>query len=347
MRAWLLAHLHGVLAFAVGSWLELTHPHVYRTVGDRKVSQFSLDPASLGMAAAQLPAAAAGPGAAGHRRIMRTEFFIPATGSAVPLLLYFPGWPGTRADNPRLLQDLASHGFCVVQVRIVQEDPRLTGEMDLSTDTAVKATLWKADAKVRLQAQDAVALLDALQRLATGSDPRFARIDTSRVGILGFSFGGAIATQAASTDRRFRAVLNMDGWLFGPGAELDFPQSYFLMSDDEADPTAAELASPDAATRESARLTEHDLRRIRGRLQRPDAIMMIIEGTGHESFSDTPAHFSLRGHSLPGPVQSLRISALIRRYAEAYFARELTGKASELLAEPRSPYPEVRLTFSP
>ncbi|WP_428378013.1 dienelactone hydrolase family protein [Lichenicoccus sp.] len=381
MRAWLLAKLSAVLAFGIGSWLELAYPGLSRPNGDLPVGRFGMDAAQLGMPVAQLPLpAAAGPAdRAGFTRTMQADFFYPAPAAAqrdgsvaraaaAPVLIYFPGWPGTESDNPRLLTDLASHGYVVVQARIVQEDPRLAGAMDFSTDAAAKATLLKAQAKVGLQAHDATALLDALHRLAaSGADRRFGPLALDRVGILGFSFGGAVAAQAAATDRRFLAVLNMDGWLFGQGAELGFPQPYFLMSDDEADPTAADLASPDTATRETARLTERDLRRMRSRLQAagafmpgafmpgalmpgalmPGALMMVIKGTGHESFSDSPLHYALRGHGMPGPVQALRVSVMIRRYAEAFFAQQLRGEASPLLASAASPYKEITLTLPP
>ena len=353
----MLAKLSALLALGIGSWLELAYPGLSRPSGALAVERFSLDAVQLGMPVAQLPppgdAREAGHG--GSRRTLQADFFYPAPAggtvarpAAAPVLVYFPGWPGTVPDNPHLLTDLASHGYFVVQARTVQDDARLAGPMDFSTEAAARATIWKAQAKVGLQAQDASALLDALHRIAaSGADRRFAEMALDRVGILGFSFGGAVAAQAAANDRRFLAVLNMDGWLFGQGAELAFPQPYFLMSDDEADPTPAELTSPDPATRETARLTEHDLLRIRSRLKAPGALMMVVRNTGHESFSDDPVHYSLRGRGMPRAVQALRVSVIIRRYAKAFFAQHLKGEPSPLLATTHSPYKEVTLTLPP
>ena len=357
MRVWLLSKLAAVLAFGIGSWLELAYPGLSRPSGDLPVDRFSLDAAQLGMQVEQLPppTGASPTEAAGFRRSLQADFFYPVPGrgagarpATTPVLIYVPGWPGTLSDNPRLLADLSSQGYFVVQARITREDTRLAGPMDFSSDATVRTTLWKVQAKVGMQARDASALLDALHRLAaSGADRRFKQLALDRVGILGFSFGGAVAAQAAAHDRRFLAVLNMDGWLFGQGADLAFAQPYFLMSDDEADPTAAQLASPDPATRETARLTERDLQRIRTRLQTPGALMMVIRGTGHQSFSDTPVHFSLTGRGMPRPVQALRVSVMIRRYAQAFFAQHLKGEASPPLAYAASPYKEITLTRSP
>ena len=361
MRIWLLAKLSAVLAVGIGSWLELAHADLIRPSGDLQVGRFSMDSSQLGMQVAQLPppADAGRSDRSGLIRTVQADFFYPAgtTGAAVPatlpVLIYVPGWPSTVSDNPHLLTDLASHGYFVVQARVVDEDRRLAGDMDFSTDAAARTTLWKAQEKVVLQARDTTALLDAVLRIAShGADHRFERLALDRTGILGFSFGGAVAAQAATLDRRFLAVLNMDGWLFGQGAELAFPQPYFLMSDDEADPTAAELGSPYPGTREPALLTDRDLKRLRARLRTStmpssEALLMVIKGSGHESFSDTPVHYSLRGRRMPRPVQALRVSAMIRRCAEAFFAQHLRGAAPSLLASVASRYPEITLTLPP
>ncbi len=326
----------------------LTNP-----AGLYSTAEFDMDASQLGVRVAQLPPEPKTFGLSFARPRNFQVHFIYPTGldpttraeiGAMPILIYFPGWPGDRRDNPGLLEDLAAHGYLVASVTYVQEDRRLAGEMDFSTGQAADKTLWRARTKVALQARDASSVLDALERL-NAHDPDAARpggvrfdlrLDPGRAAIFGFSFGGAVAAETCAHDPRFRAALNLDGWLFGDGAMLAFPQPYFLMSDDDPDPTAPQLASPDPATRYQAELSDHDIHRMRERLERPDAILMTILGTAHESFSGTLAH----------PAVTARTSSIIRVYALAFFDKILKARTPPLLASTQSPYPEVRISMS-
>jgi dienelactone hydrolase len=310
------------------------------------IVELDLNAARLGMPVAQLPPAKGlfGMIFAGARDL-HVQFIYPSgpdpSGEPVgpmPVLVYFPGWPGDRRDNLGLLRDLASHGYFIAEVTYVREDRRLRGEMDFSTEAAAVNTLRMARTKVALQAQDATSVLDALQRLSAHDPGRLdlPRLDLDRAAIFGYSFGGAVAAEACAHDPRFRAALNIDGWLFGDGAKLAFDQPYFLMSDDDPDPTAAQLASPDSATRNQSILTDHDLHTMRERLGRPGGIMMTILATQHESFSDTPAH----------PAATARVSSIIRAYARAFFDKTLKARSPPLLTSTASPYGEVRLSIA-
>ena len=314
-------------------------------------AEFDLDAAQLGVPVAQLPPAKGlfGMISAGSRDL-HVQFIYPSgpdprggTVGPMPVLIYFPGWPGDKRDNPGLLQDLASHGYLIAAVNYVREDRRLEGGMDFSTDAAAANTLRMARTKVALQAQDATSVMDALRRLSAHDPGRLlgpkldlTRLDLNRAAIFGFSFGGAVAAEACAHDPRFRAALNMDGWLFGDGAKLAFSQPYFLMSDDDPDPTAAQLASPDPATRNQAVLSDHDIRQMRERLGRPGGILMTILATQHESFSDMPPH----------PAATARVSSIIRAYARAFFDKTLKAQSPPLLASTASPYEEVRLSIA-
>lgn len=256
------------------------------------------------------------------------------TGSATaPVLLYLPGWPGTEDDNPGLVGDLASHGFVVAALRHVQARPDLDRPMDFSTAAASRDTLLRADAKAALGVQDAIVVLDALGRLdAAGGAPPFQHVlRLSQVGIIGFSFGGAVAASACARDARFVAAANMDGWLFGDGVGLSFPQPYLFISDDEPAMTAIGPAAAGPARGGSSWLDARDLRLIRERLTRPGGYVVTIRGSVHESFADAQPHTSIWRRNVPGPARGRRISRIVRLYVNAFFDRYLLHEPAPLL----------------
>lgn len=346
IRLWLAATVLVLLALPAAAHLVLARVDLLKPNGPDPVSQLDLEASQLGVRVAQLPGQEAPADVAPGPRDLHVRLFYPAVPGPKPLpvLIYFPGWPSNRHDNDGLLRDLASHGYLVAGVTYTREDQKLEGPMDFSTSRLAEKTLWMANTKATLQARDASSLLDALERL-NARDPVHGltnRLNPARVGILGFSFGGAVAAEACARDARFRAVLNMDGWLFAEGSELSFPQPYFLMSDDDREPTAAELTSPEAATRYPAIITSHDFRRLRLRLARPDGHFMMILRTPHESFAGSPLHYSLRHVATLGPLRAWHISSVIRRYAGAFFDTYLKDEPSDLLTSTASPYPDVR-----
>jgi dienelactone hydrolase len=292
------------------------------------------------------------------------------TGQSLPVLIYFGGWPGTGIDNRELIRALACQGFVVAARReqmvsepqsVVRPQPlshsraqsrpdSAAGErpMDFSSAVAYEDTLRRADARVRKLAREAVALVDSLESL-NRHDPtgRFTgHLDMSRVGILGYSFGGAVAAQAAWMDPRFQAVLNVDGWSFGDAAVEGIRQPYLFISDDTPLPTDANIASSDPVLRYTSMLTRADYPRLLHNLARNNGIFLQVAGTSHTSFVDRGKASrigEMLGLACASPGGKLaRIQRILRSYALAFFRTHLQGTASELLGGPSSQFPEVR-----
>ncbi len=262
-----------------------------------------------------------------------------------PLLIYVPEWGGAHTSNIALAQDLASHGFIVVAMDLAS-GPAPGEKLDFSSTEANAATLRLGDRLVRAQAHDAIELLDRL-RAALGHDRAFAplsnSIDFGRVGIFGFSFGGAVAVQACWTDHRFKAAMNMDGWMFGDAAEAGIDQPLMAMSDDTPLPGAAELRSSQAETRYTAELNLADDRRTVGTLARHGGERVTIRGTRHANFSDLPLIWPIRRMVGAGPVSPTKAHGLISAYAVAFFQKHLRGEDPLPLRPGAAPLDGVRL----
>jgi predicted dienelactone hydrolase len=328
--------------FAVGT-VELTLP-----------TQQGPLPATLWYPAEPASGAPAAPYQAGvtsvlgrYRELVRTHAatgarFAPAAAPA-DVILCLPGWDGRRTDNTALAEDLASHGYVVAAM----DDRVPMGGLEFGSAAAYAATLARGAAKAATEASEALQVLDGLERL-NAADPagRFTgRLATGRAGIVGFSFGGAVGATAARLDPRIRAVVNMDGWLFGPAAEQGVPVPYMMLNDDEPMPTPAALGSPDATTRYTARFNLSDWQAQMRAAAAHGGEIVTLRGTQHANFSDGPFRSPLRRLTGAGPVDPRRAQQLIRAYCLAFFDHILRGQSAPLLDQKNAP-PDVVINLA-
>jgi dienelactone hydrolase len=143
-----------------------------------------------------------------------------------PIVLFSPGSGGVRTQNTAWAEELASHGYVVVgldhpydSAAVVLADGRTihtrtesTGDRDKDDALAID---WTA-----VRAADLSFVLTQLELLDRGeiAGPLTGRLNTRRAAVTGHSMGGAAALQAARQDRRFDAVIDLDGYPHGPAS---------------------------------------------------------------------------------------------------------------------------------
>ncbi|TAJ38191.1 MAG: hypothetical protein EPO55_16465 [Reyranella sp.] len=249
-----------------------------------------------------------------------------------PLILYSPGWGQSRTQSRTQLENLASHGFVVVGCDDFASPAITPGRgvtFDLSSDAAMAATIERAGEDVVGQAGR---LLEVLRALGAGQFPLLAgRLDLARVGVLGFSIGGASGLTAALMDTRIVAVLSVDGGLFGPAATEIGSEAYFLLSSKEAFPSEAELASPDTFTRNYALVSAIDLPRNRRRMERPGNYWALLPDADHNDLSDALFAFSIDKFHRTN-FERRAMNAAIRAFEVAFFRSILLGEREPMLA---------------
>ncbi|MFF3215741.1 alpha/beta hydrolase family protein [Streptomyces sp. NPDC002886] len=147
-------------------------------------------------------------------------------GERFPVVLFSPGSGGVRTQNTAWAEELASHGYLVAAL----DHPYDSAVVVLADGRTIRATVASSGDRDRdeelaagwtaVRAADLGFVLTELERLdrAETADPLTGRLDTGRAAVAGHSLGGAAALQAARQDRRFGAVVDLDGYPHGPTA---------------------------------------------------------------------------------------------------------------------------------
>ena len=255
-----------------------------------------------------------------------------------PVVLFSPGWKGHLTQNSVQFEMLASHGFVVVSV----EHPAAK-KLPADFDPSLQENLEEYPLEARLRAKDVSFVIDQLERInhADPEDLVTARLDMSRIGMFGYSFGGAVTTEACWLDDRLKAGINMDGMLFGEAADAGVTQPFFFMSCDGPLPTEIDLQCPDLRKRLHMQMLDLDIRRIRQSLARYGGYYLTIRGSAHSNFSDRPLYSPLRRFTDAGSIEVKRAFEIINDYTLAFFDQYLNGKRQDLLEQTSRRYPEA------
>lgn len=281
----------------------------------------------------------------------------PVSGAerAFPLLVFSHGFGGTRVQNGFEMAELASHGYIIASVEhtwtasgTVFPDGSVAGidsasAAVLSSDsTSVRVVnVWAADGRFVIDRMLALDRADPRQMLS-------GRIDTSRVGYFGHSFGGATAAQVMSLDPRVRAGINMDGYLAGTAwiNGLDRPFLQFRSDSIDIEALPEEQLKAAGISRDQLRMLIRDWETRTAAVVRGGGMQVHLRGTAHMNYSDMPlwSPMLMRRSKQAGPIAPRRAHAVITEITLAWFDRYLKGKAAPILDSLASHYPEAEVS---
>jgi dienelactone hydrolase len=314
--------------------------------GDRALRiWYPVEPGTAGMAA---PYRAGERAATLRTRIRRrltcssARTNVPPAPGRHPLLIYVPSWGGTRGENTALAEFLAARGFVVAAL----DDNDSAAALEFSTPAAVVQTLRNGDAKAIRLAGRVSAELGCLIAGGCGA-PQAIRFDPERVGVVGYSFGGAVAAEAARADERIRAAINLDGWMFGTAAARGVPRPYLVIGTGArtcASRTAGRAVTPVARSLEDHFTVENE-RLIGAGIARYGGYFASIDGTRHAAFSD--AGVLLPGLRLAGPLGGRRAHRIIRTLVGQFCDRYVAGRPAPLFAENAPAVTTAETEFDP
>jgi predicted dienelactone hydrolase len=283
-----------------------------------------------------------------------------------PVLVYHHGGGWTRFTSTFMTEWLASHGYVVVSVghagfnrtelypdghpfvmdTLVFPDP--TG--DLRSDALAS---WEhlEEHHFPVWAADAASALDRIEGLDSETDGPFSGLlDLERIGMLGWSFGGATAITLSRDDPRVRAAVDLDGQLFGdvPETGTDRPILLFHggVEPEVPEPEEGEEGTdPEAQAREQAavmqeliEMVESDYRSL-VESSTGDRYRVTVQGASHGHFSD----LVLFAPSAPGQLEAARAHEILNALTLQFFDKYLRDRAAPLLDGQDRPFPEVEL----
>jgi predicted dienelactone hydrolase len=266
-----------------------------------------------------------------------------------PVLILRGGASANVTTYSTLAEDLASHGYVVVgidapyrTIAVVLPDGRVVRRTPENNPELYSGAAFDRVGRKLLAAwtADIAFVLDRLELLNASDDSgRFkGRLDLSRVGLFGHSFGGAQAAQFCHDDRRCKAGVDVDGAPLGNVVQEGLHQPFmFLLS--------ADVESNDA---ESQRV-KADIRSIYDRLPAPARLAVEIKGSNHFTFSDDGAVLKsavvrrvLRMVGALG-IEGRRQLAVTAYCLNTFFDAYLKGAGAVPPAMASPSYPEVKV----
>ena len=291
---------------------------------------------------------------------------IDASGAPWPIVIYSPS--AFMTSNVFLCEELASHGYFVLVVGhpywcefyfdeegglfyfdksntyysamweeedslpTIQTKERITrsteGSEKLELYHELNEIMPTEVADLAHWQEDIDFLIDELIELNTGGGSYAGRLDTDRIGIMGYSKGGALAGQICATSDRVRAGINFDGFMFGGVVENDLAKPFMIFG--QIISWCQECPSINLPFFERARA---------------DAYLVEISNANHSTFTDIPL---LRKYIVPDDILTSldgeRSALIIESYVLAFFDTYVRGyPRSSILDEIPPRFDEAKL----
>jgi predicted dienelactone hydrolase len=265
------------------------------------------------------------------------------------VLIFSPGGGMIKELYTSQLEDLASHGFIVAAIThsydgfltlfpdgnyIAHNSKRWPPIPSIEGEANLNQLEWHTD--------DILVVLNQLGRFNDRSSSRLpfsGRMDLTRVGAFGHSFGGVAAAHACQKDWRIKACLNQDGAMAMKPFYLDargwgMNQAFMLI---ERPPNREPLTDADLAamklTRPRAMELIQRLNVSRDRVLRSTGtgsyrVLLQRSVTMHMDFSDLQL---LGARNTADLEQRIHVLTVVRSYTLAFFDKYVRGMKAPLL----------------
>ncbi|MFH1254232.1 MAG: dienelactone hydrolase family protein [bacterium] len=276
------------------------------------------------------------------------------TSGKYPIIIVLHGITGLRTDYTAHCENLASNGYIVIGI----SHPYTSAVVNFADGRKIESFVtrenagqyWDSETVVQqywanelaVWTHDVQFVLDMLEKLDMGNPPSMfvGKIDLQRIGIMGHSFGGSVATQMCRIDSRIKACINLDGGLFTQNLSVGLDKPYMFM---------IAQGKIEGAKRHWSAGKIVDINKFFDATSK-DAYMLTIKGAVHNSFTDYPlllnSFLIFKVFNFFKPIHLLdanpiKISSIIDAYIVAFFETYLKDQSSVLLTTGYNKYEEV------
>ena len=241
-------------------------------------------------------------------------------GERLPVIIFSPGNATNVEFYAAIAQDLSSHGFVVIGI----DHPGQVAAVALASEVVAYAgdpPLAEASTTIpRLieeRATDIAAVLDQLTGAAPGLGAIAARVDLTRVGVMGHSNGG-VAAAMACRDARVVACANIDGQSAGgpfdvrPNPAAPSKPFLYLTKETELHPVLAELFEAGGT----------------------GTFRVVVPAAAHDQFADGASY---RPRVLPIDAIANDVITVSRGFSLAFFEHTLRGAPLSVFSRVSAP----------
>lgn len=261
-----------------------------------------------------------------------------------PVLVFSTGFGNLPSDYTTLIEDIASHGYVVLGITSTYSAPVVRFPDGRVANHLASASFPRGSEQDTRRAGDRMVKVWAADiRFAIGrltqmnSDPKspfHGRLDLSRVGLLGQSFGGAAAAEACSEDSRCKAAVDLGGNLFGSVLKQGVQRPFlFVLSDWTLRPPWLQRTLAGVSVKRFHQ-QQAELKREMQSVCQNDAHCWKahIPGTHDFNFTDLAVLYSpgMRMMGYLGPVNGARGLAKTSSCIRTFLGRELNGPSTGL-----------------
>ena len=290
---------------------------------------------------------------------------VDATSASYPVLVFSP------SGNPphfysALFEELASHGYVVAGISHTYETipisvlpdggvrlmngKSLAGAFSTPGKRPFEDDLRERTHVIDVKAADIRFVVDELSRLNADTGILGSRLDGSRLGAFGHSFGGAAALEACRLDDRIVAGAGIDGGLWRAPAQVELSKPFLQLFGEHPEHV---LSCEEALVKKYYANLEYcasDRKTTVGGWQAlheraEPGYSLLVRGAGHASFIDWPLlplwRFALARRGLGSPARGV-VWRVTSDYLLAFFGKHLRERPASLLDGPST---DVRVTM--
>lgn len=258
-----------------------------------------------------------------------------------PIVLFQPGYQGSRYSHQISLASIASSGYIVISMDITYECPMIEfpdGSIMINNTGFSDGGLGPNEC-LPVRADDFSSVVDALKNgtlQIPGLEP--SQMGQAKIGVFGHSIGGAAAVLAASKDSRIDAAIDWDGQFFLAQRNIT-------------------VSTPTLLFQRETTLEGHleDWQHAWDNLLRGSKAWIAVNGTQHLSFTDLPIVVDVERldaenreilRAIGGVISATRMREVVWRFSVGWFDYILKRRKSGLFQDRNDDFADVRFMGS-